>query len=369
MRVPKDLAFSWEAKLVRFLGVSPAMAAPIVSALVAATYFVPGYAFGLLPIQLELQDSSIPLDPYSWAAIVTSLLAGFTVFALPYAQVRHLADITSLAEITPSLDRSGLRDLYVRSAGGDKRGRIIASVLGWCFGLLIPAFSVPGAWTLMSGQPSTWDTDLPPSAYWAAGWFLIIVPFLIASLSKASYQMVTGARRLLAETVARLEVGPLDADKLRPLVSAGLHTSFIWMIGAAIGVLFVLDANIDATIILVFMACIAILGGLAAITPAMAGRRVIRRSKDKALAEVRAVIARLHLDALDAASETKVRQADDPRLAQMGALLAYEDRLEKAQETPIGAPTVAQFALYLAIPVSSWLGGAFVERMVDAALG
>lgn len=369
MRVPKDLAFSWEAKVVRFLGVSPAMAAPIVAALVAATYFVPGYAFGLLPIQLELRDSSIPLDPYSWAAVVTSLLAGFTVFALPYAQVRHLTDITSLADIIPSMDRSGLRDLYIRSAVGDRMGRLLASSLGWIFGLLIPVFAVPGAWTLMTGQPEVWPSALPPSAYWAAGWFLIIVPFLIASLSKASYQMVTGARRLLTEVVSRLEVGPLDADKLRPLVNAGLHTSFIWMIGAAIGVLFVLDTNIEATVILVFMACIAILGGLAAITPAMAGRRVIRRAKDKALAEVRAVIAHLHLDALDAASDTKVRHADDQRLAQMGALLAYEDRLEKAQETPISAPTVAQFALYLAIPVSSWLGGAFVERMVDAALG
>jgi len=369
VKVPKDLAFTWEAKAVRFLGVSPQVASVIVAGLVAATYFVPGFAIGLLPIPLDLQDSTIPIDPYSWAAIITSLLAGFTVFALPYVQTRHQADIANLAPVVPSLDRAGLRDFYVRMASGGSRGRLIASGFGWVFGFLIPVFAVPGAWTLMTGKPDLWQSALPPEAYWAAGWFLVIVPFLIASLSKASYQMITGARRLLAELDARIEVSPLESEALRPLASAGLHTSFIWMIGAAIGMLFVLDSNIESTVIVVFMAGIALLGGLAAIGPAMAGRRVIRRAKEKALADVRAAIARLHLEALDPSSETLVKKADDQRLAQMGALLAYEDRLEKAPELPITAPTVAQFALYLAIPVGSWLGGAFVERMVDAALG
>lgn len=369
LRVSKELAFSWEAKVVRFLGVSPHVAAPIVAALVAATYFIPGFAMGLLPIPLDLRDSTIPIDPYSWAAIVTSLLAGFTVFALPYAQTRHQADIVNLAPVVPSLDRAGLRDLYVRTAVGNARSRFITTGVGWLLGFLIPVFAVPGAWTLMTGRPDIWQSALPPEAYWAAGWFLVIVPFLIGSLSKASHQMISSARRLLSELESRLDVSPLESEVLRPLANAGLHTSFIWMIGAAIGMLFVLDSNIESTVIVVFMAGIALLGGLAAIGPAMAGRRVIRRAKEKALADVRAAIARLHLEALDPSSETLVKKADDQRLAQMGALLAYEDRLEKAPELPITAPTVAQFALYLAIPVGSWLGGAFVERMVDAALG
>lgn len=369
VRVPKELAFTWEAKLVRFLGVSPHVAAPIVATLVAATYFIPGLALGLLPIPLDLRDSTIPIDPYSWAAFITSLLAGFTVFALPYAQTRHQGDIANLAPVIPSLDRAGLRDLYVRTAVSRLRARMIASGIGWLLGFLIPVFAVPGAWTLMTGQPDLWREALPPEAYWAAGWFLIVVPFLIASLCKASYQMVTGARLLLAELETRIDVSPLEAEALRPLANAGLHTSFIWMIGAAIGMLFVLDANIESTVIVIFMAGIALLGGLAAIGPAMAGRRVISRAKEKALADVRAAIARLHLDALDPTSDTMVKRADDPRLAQMGALLAYEDRLEKAPELPISAPTIARFTLYLALPVGSWLGGAFVERLVDAALG
>ena len=354
---------------MRFLGVSPGAAAAIVAALVASTYFVPGFAFGLLPIPLDLDDSAIPIDPYSWAAIATSRLAGFTVFALPYAQTRHQADMAALAPVVPSLDRAGLRDLYARTALGTDRGRIVSSVVGWVLGFAIPIFSVPGAWELMSGQRDLLGESLPLAAYLAAAWFLVVVPVLTGSLAKASYHMISGARRVLTELEARVEVRPLEGQSLRPLANAGLHTSLIWMIGAAIGVLFVLDANIDSRFILVFMAVIAVLGGLAAVGPAMAGRRMIRRAKERALAEVRAAIARLHLDALAPGSETQVKSADDQRLAHMGALLAYEDRLEKAPELPISAPTIAQFALYLAIPVSSWLGGAFVERMVDAALG
>jgi hypothetical protein len=35
------------------------------------------------------------------------------------------------------------------------------------------------------------------------------------------------------------------------------------------------------------------------------------------------------------------------------------------RERPIDAPTLRRFALYLAIPLGSWFGGALVERMVD----
>ena len=38
------------------------------------------------------------------------------------------------------------------------------------------------------------------------------------------------------------------------------------------------------------------------------------------------------------------------------------------REWPFDAPSMLRFALYLAIPLGSWLGGAFVERLLGAAL-
>ncbi|MEQ8748064.1 hypothetical protein [Pyruvatibacter sp.] len=365
--LPRSLDYFWEGRLVRFLGVPPWGAAVIVTLVVAATYFVPGYGLGLLPIELELRDSNIPLDPYSYAAIITSMLAGFTVFALPFGHIRHQENIVLLEPVIPSLDRAGLRQLYDTQTQGNARRRTVVIAIGWGLGLLFPLLTVPGALTLLTGLDDLWETNLPPAAYVAAGWFLIVVPVLISSLAKASYLMVSDVRQVLADVERRIVVGPLDADALRPLASAGLHTSFVWMIGAALGGFFVINANIPPYAIWVMIGGIALLGGLAAVAPARAGRRILRRAKSAALADVRAAIARQHRDVLDPAKPDNAD--DDTGLMKLGALLAYEQRLETARETPIDMPAIAQFTLYLAIPVGSWLGGAFVERMVDAALG
>jgi hypothetical protein len=53
----------------------------------------------------------------------------------------------------------------------------------------------------------------------------------------------------------------------------------------------------------------------------------------------------------------------------MAALLAYEARIEAVREWPIDTATLRRFGLFLLIPMASWIGGALVERLVDAALG
>jgi len=38
------------------------------------------------------------------------------------------------------------------------------------------------------------------------------------------------------------------------------------------------------------------------------------------------------------------------------------------REWPFDASTLVRFGLYLLIPLGSWAGGAFVERVIDALL-
>jgi hypothetical protein len=56
---------------------------------------------------------------------------------------------------------------------------------------------------------------------------------------------------------------------------------------------------------------------------------------------------------------------DDVRLP---GLLAWESRVESVPEWPIDAAALRRIALYLLIPLGSWVGGALVERLVDALL-
>lgn len=57
----------------------------------------------------------------------------------------------------------------------------------------------------------------------------------------------------------------------------------------------------------------------------------------------------------------------DP-VARRADLLAYRAYVESIREWPFDAPTLLRFALFVAIPVGSWLGGALVERWLTTLL-
>ena len=54
--------------------------------------------------------------------------------------------------------------------------------------------------------------------------------------------------------------------------------------------------------------------------------------------------------------------------AKLPGLLAYKHEIESVREWPFDTPTLVRFALFLLIPLGSWLGGAVVERVVDLVL-
>ncbi|HSJ95999.1 MAG TPA: hypothetical protein VLC53_02940 [Myxococcota bacterium] len=71
-----------------------------------------------------------------------------------------------------------------------------------------------------------------------------------------------------------------------------------------------------------------------------------------------------------AASRQALRaaRADALGARPLADVLAWRGFVESVPEWPFDAPTLLRLALYLAIPVGSWLGGALVERLVDALL-
>ena len=61
-------------------------------------------------------------------------------------------------------------------------------------------------------------------------------------------------------------------------------------------------------------------------------------------------------------------EAGSAAAARMPGILAYEARVEGVREWPFDVPTLLRLTLYLALPLVSWIGGAFVERLLGAAL-
>jgi hypothetical protein len=64
--------------------------------------------------------------------------------------------------------------------------------------------------------------------------------------------------------------------------------------------------------------------------------------------------------------EATAAQSASPRLAN---LIAYYQLVEQVPEWPINAANVLRFVVYLLIGLSSWLGSAVVERLLDRSLG
>ena len=87
-------------------------------------------------------------------------------------------------------------------------------------------------------------------------------------------------------------------------------------------------------------------------------RRKIREAKDQELDWCRRALIRERND-LKAGTDkqTKFRQ-----------VVAYREMINDIRNWPFDNPTLVRFALYLLIPLGSWLGGAFVERGLDVYL-
>ena len=99
------------------------------------------------------------------------------------------------------------------------------------------------------------------------------------------------------------------------------------------------------------LACVSLL------LPLRGLRDSIRRAKQRELAWCHEQIRR-----------AREGSARDSTLS-LADLVAYRGLVEAVREWPLDAPTLRRFALYLVIPLASWLGGALVERMVDAVVG
>ena len=82
-------------------------------------------------------------------------------------------------------------------------------------------------------------------------------------------------------------------------------------------------------------------------------------------AEIAHVDAAIQGDPSGLAGSSIRTRADGLSLAD---LLAYREFVRSVSEWPFDAPMRARYLLYVAIPLGSWLGGAFVERMLDVAL-
>ncbi len=371
----RDQLYAWDQWVVWRLGSRPWPASFMIAGILWASYWLFALTFGIYDevginelatrenfVEAEADATQLlfGLGPYGWAAVVFSLFGGFTGTVASYnlvAQRNESAEAAAMLGISQA-ELIAKWDAHYRDTRSTARA---VSAVGYLLGFaaLVPA--VPGIpeWFGFQGR---YDYLPPVSLQWAAVWFFIVWPITFALLAKAVYLALSEGRlwSSFRNEVAAPDI--FDQTKLRPVTKAAMRGSFTWVIGATIGSLFFLSSEIDRSTLGPFFLGIGGVAIMYLVVPLVGWHRVILAEKERQLKEVRKVIDRCW-------ARLKSAEDDDVALAKIGGLLALEARIQAAREWPIDFSTIGRLAFYLAIPLVSWIGGALMERAVDAAIG
>jgi len=172
------------------------------------------------------------------------------------------------------------------------------------------------------------------------------------------YSVWFESRRLSQLGRDRVEVDLLDLRRFAPLTRQGLRYALL-----TVGVISILALNLFDYQKRGVFSLVLIASGLATALGATALLLPLRGARDAIVAAKRA-----ELDWCDAELRLSRAAPQAPGIRALSDLVAWRGLIAAVQEWPLDAPTLRRFVLYLAIPLGSWLGGAFVDHVVDLLL-
>lgn len=336
----------WSVRLFALAPVPPVVVGLGIAATMFALYVLKDY---FLSPAGELRQ------PGGWTGLQTrmELLQAVLIGYLPTATAYSLrAGMRDLEALRPALDLGSTElEGWRRGLTCFPRALLLLVGLGAVsIGLWMPFMD--GYW--MYGRPPLGDPDLT--------WNLIRSPLLAWLIGRTVVIEVLLARRFseLGRRHARVDL--LDAAPLAPFARRGLRSVLLLMLFAALfsAMLF---TPFELTVTPLTLGGTVLTAVAALLLPVAGVHQRIGREKQAELARVRTVIRR----------ERERCLADDPASGGRGApladLLAYEARIASVSTWPFDPSTLVRFALYVTIGVGSWLGSAFVDRLLESALG
>jgi len=192
-------------------------------------------------------------------------------------------------------------------------------------------------------------------------WAWLLNPLLFAVLGMLT-QLSRAGTKIFDTVGRRVRVRLGDPAALAPFARTGLRRALLWLLGSALAVLLLPAADSPEVVVGVIAVTLG-LGVASMIGPSRGVHARIREVKEAELSWVRGEIESA------VAAMRRGEPADATLAARLPALVAWETRVAAAREWPFDAETRLRFLLLLLVPLGSWLGGALVERAVDAWLG
>jgi hypothetical protein len=191
--------------------------------------------------------------------------------------------------------------------------------------------------------------------HWTVGVFACINTGRLAHLSIACARVVGRC----ASSIARIDL--LDLSPLAPFARQSLQTILTWLLILST---FCVNA-VDPAFLLPIAAIAAFCGGLVAATFALCNSPIHQRIRDDRRGQIQSVNAALRGDS---AALREVAIASRTGQLTPADLLSYRRLLDDVGTWAFDSSAWVRFGLYLALPLGSWLGGAIVERLLNASL-
>jgi hypothetical protein len=336
-------------RLFDLVPVAPGWVAVALALLLLASFAGLSAAFGGL-FDFVAEGGSILDDRNARLGVTLALLAAYLPAARRYAWLGARRNFAALA---PRLAERGteLEALEHRFTGASSGRRRLAGGLGLC--LMPVALLLVDRDPLLYLHPGYWVVETLFT--WSVG------AFCCWNLGVFAHATLDTSRRFseLALRVPRIDL--LEVEAFAPCARQGLLLALLWLIAASL-----FGVNLVDRGFLEFGALIGsialVLASIALVLPSLGAHRRIVAMKQAELAAVNGAIrgqqAALERTSLGA-------RAGVPGLAD---LLAYRHFVASIREWPFDAPMLRRLALYLLIPLLSWVGGAVVERGVDVLL-
>jgi hypothetical protein len=256
---------------------------------------------------------------------------------------RAVSELASVLE--PAGEMTG-----VETAGEYDRSRFrTAGVVGVCLAIVTTVLSELDPSDLSAFVQLSQEAYFHRTMLIWIGWFG----------GRVAYSTWTESTRFSKIGRERIKLDLLDLRVVAPITRFGLRQALVTIGFFSVILPMFYDSHAAPNlfwILLVFALLTLSLAAASLLIPLRGVQHAIARGKECELARVNDQI-RMALAASDSPSR--------PSLADW---IAYRGLIESVREWPIDAPTLRRFALYLAIPLGSWFGGALVERMVDTLL-
>jgi hypothetical protein len=309
-----------------------------------------GFMIGLLLVYFvgrTLVDGAANATTNDVRVTVTQiLLTAYAATAYAYLLMtarRSTNDLAPIARHTPQwqtiVDRAGTHPRWVLPLAGAANCLLIGVT---ATNITTPEAVDPWVWQSWS-YDTYWQRATTASATWWMGCLFYVTVVESARLSR------------LSDAITSLDL--LDLIPCQPLIRQGLINALLVIGMASVASLFVVEARYGPMLVGAWIGGV-IFAWIALMVPLRGIRRKIRIAKNQELDWCRQTLK-------TARDELKSGAAEQQSIAE---IIAYRTIIENIRNWPFDNPTLVRFALYLLIPLGSWVGGAFVERGLDLFL-